>query len=162
MGKKKNKGGKQNLQHIAKPKEKSPEMLALEQEISELNNQLFSIRNKKAELEKEKKEAEKIFRQKEQAKEKQQVEVEKIKKSAFEIREAIRTIDELKLAEKSEIAKESLLALLQSDKADQNINGANDNKTLAVAVRYKLNDVVLYTEDKNLRNKASAIGIKTN
>jgi len=51
---------------------------------------------------------------------------------------------------------------LMGEKADgQNRNGQNDQEILAVAARYKLNDVVLYTEDKNLKNHATAVGIKT-
>jgi len=67
----------------------------------------------------------------------------------------------LKLAQHTESANPQILALM-GEKADgQNRNGQNDQEILAVAARYKLNDVVLYTEDKNLKNHATAVGIKT-
>lgn len=87
--------------------------------------------------------------------------VERLEREAAEIRAAIRKIEELKLAQHTESANPQILALM-GEKADgQNRNGQNDQEILAVAARYKLNDVVLYTEDKNLKNHATAAGIKT-
>lgn len=126
---------------------KSPEMLALENRRDELNAQILQVQNQKNELEKEKIQAIKS--------------VERLEREAAEIRAAIRKIEELKLAQHTESANPQILALM-GEKADgQNRNGQNDQEILAVAARYKLNDVVLYTEDKNLKNHATAAGIKT-
>ena len=126
---------------------KSPEMLALENRRDELNAQILQVQNQKNELEKEKIQAVKS--------------VERLEREAAEIRAAIRKIEELKLAQHTESANPQILALM-GEKADgQNRNGQNDQEILAVAARYKLNDVVLYTEDKNLKNHATAVGIKT-
>ena len=126
---------------------KSPEMLALENRRDELNAKILQVQNQKNELEKEKIQAVKS--------------VERLEREAAEIRAAIRKIEELKLAQHTESANPQILALM-GEKADgQNRNGQNDQEILAVAARYKLNDVVLYTEDKNLKNHATAAGIKT-
>ena len=87
--------------------------------------------------------------------------VERLEREAAEIRAAIRKIEELKLAQHTESAELGILALMGTKADGQNRNGQNDQTILAVAARYKLNDVVLYTEDKNLKNHATAVGIKT-
>ena len=87
--------------------------------------------------------------------------VERLEREAAEIRAAIRKIEELKLARHTESAEPEILALMGAKADGQNRNGQNDQAILAVAARYKLNDVVLYTKDKNLKNHATAVGIKT-
>ena len=87
--------------------------------------------------------------------------VERLEREAAEIRAAIRKIEELKLARHTESAEPEILALMGAEADGQNRNGQNDQAILAVAARYKLNDVVLYTKDKNLKNHATAVGIKT-
>ena len=87
--------------------------------------------------------------------------VERLEREAFEIREAIRQIEELKLADDSAIAHPKIVQLMGVDTRKQNRNSENDQAILAVAARYKLNDVLLYSEDKNLKNQAVAIGIQT-
>lgn len=84
-----------------------------------------------------------------------------MEREAAEIRAAIRKIEELKLARHTESAEPEILALMGAKADGQNRNGQNDQAILAVAARYKLNDIVLYTEDKNLKNHATAVGIKT-
>lgn len=140
--------------------EKTEEMWNLEREISAIQEKLFKARNQKAELDKSKKEQEKYLAKLQADEQKQQEELRKLEKEGFEIREAIRVIEELKLTENTESANAEILSLIQSDSNGKNIHSDNDDKTLAIATRYKLNDVVLYTDDKNLRNKAVAIGIK--
>jgi len=87
--------------------------------------------------------------------------VEQLEREAAEIRAAIRKIEELKLARHTESAEPEILALMGAKADWQNRNGQNDQAILAVAARYKLNDIVLYTEDKNLKNHATDVGIKT-
>lgn len=147
--KNKNKQKQQNqISGQTKPAvEKSPQRLALEKQCNELNVQILQVQNQKARLEKEKIQAEKN--------------VERLEREAAEIREAIRKIEELKLARHTESAEPEILALMGAEADGQNRNGQNDQAILAVAARYKLNDVVLYTEDKNLKNHATAAGIKT-
>ena len=127
--------------------EKSPATLALEKQRDELNAQILQVQNQKSKWEKEKIQAEKN--------------VERLEREAAEIREAIRKIEELKLARHTESAEPEILALMGAEADGQNRNGQNDQAILAVAARYKLNDIVLYTEDKNLKNHATAVGIKT-
>lgn len=127
--------------------EKSPATLALEKQRDELNAQILQVQNQKSKWEKEKIQAEKN--------------VERLEREAAEIREAIRKIEELKLARHTESAEPEILALMGAKADGQNRNGQNDQAILAVAARYKLNDIVLYTEDKNLKNHATAVGIKT-
>lgn len=147
--KNKNKQKQQNqISGQTKPAvEKSPQRLALEKQCNELNVQILQVQNQKARLEKEKIQAEKN--------------VERLEREAAEIREAIRKIEELKLARHTESAELEILALMGAEADGQNRNGQNDQAILAVAARYKLNDIVLYTEDKNLKNHATAVGIKT-
>ena len=147
--KNKNKQKQQNqISGQTKPAvEKSPHRLALEKQCNELNVQILQVQNQKARLEKEKIQAEKN--------------VERLEREAAEIREAIRKIEELKLARHTESAEPEILALMGAEADGQNRNGQNDQAILAVAARYKLNDVVLYTKDKNLKNHATAVGIKT-
>lgn len=147
--KNKNKQKQQNqISGQTKPAvEKSPQRLALEKQCNELNVQILQVQNQKARLEKEKIQAEKN--------------VERLEQEAAEIREAIRKIEELKLARHTESAEPEILALMGAEADGQNRNGQNDQAILAVAARYKLNDIVLYTEDKNLKNHATAVGIKT-
>lgn len=162
MGKKnKNRQNQQN-QMQGEPKiEKSPEMLALEQQVAVLTNKKRAIQQRRNDLEKEKRGAEteldKLANEQGQAAK----EVERLKQDGFEIREAIRKIDELKLAEYTEEALQGILSLLGNQTNQQIKNSENDDVILAVAARYKLNDVRLCTEDKNLKNKAAAIGVKT-
>ena len=147
--KNKNKQKQQNqISGQTKPAvEKSPQRLALEKQCNELNVQILQVQNQKARLEKEKIQAEKN--------------VERLEREAAEIREAIRKIEELKLARHTESAEPEILAIMGAEADGQNRNGQNDQAILAVAARYKLNDIVLYTEDKNLKNHATAVGIKT-
>ena len=147
--KNKNKQKQQNqISGQTKPAvEKSPQRLALEKQCNDLNVQILQVQNQKARLEKEKIQAEKN--------------VERLEREAAEIREAIRKIEELKLARHTESAEPEILALMGAEADGQNRNGQNDQAILAVAARYKLNDIVLYTEDKNLKNHATAVGIKT-
>ena len=161
--KNKNKQKQQNqIDGQAKPAvEKSPAMLALEKQRDELNAQILQVQNQKARLEKEKRDLDLKRQQAEKEKIQAVKSVERLEREAAEIRAAIRKIEELKLAQHTESANPQILALM-GEKADgQNRNGQNDQEILAVAARYKLNDVVLYTEDKNLKNHATAAGIKT-
>lgn len=160
--KNKNKQKQQNqISGQTKPAvEKSPQRLALEKQCNELNVQILQVQNQKARLEKEKRNLD--LKRQSVEKEKIQAEknVERLEREAAEIREAIRKIEELKLARHTESAEPEILALMGAEADGQNRNGQNDQEILAVAARYKLNDVVLYTEDKNLKNHATAAGIK--
>ncbi|MBN6076644.1 hypothetical protein HYE59_03615 [Aggregatibacter actinomycetemcomitans] len=161
--KNKNKQKPQN-QTVEKSKptiDKSPEMEALEQQRKELSTQILQIQNQKAKLEKEKRELEAKRQQAEKEKSQAEKEVERFKREAFEIREAVRRIKELSLSQNTESATPEILALMDAKTGGKNRNGQNDQSILAIAARYKLNDVVLYTEDKNLKNYAMAIGIQT-
>ena len=161
--KNKNKQKQQNqISGQTKPAvEKSPQRLALEKQCNELNVQILQVQNQKARLEKEKRNLD--LKRQSVEKEKIQAEknVERLEREAAEIREAIRKIEELKLARHTESAEPEILALMGAEADGQNRNGQNDQAILAVAARYKLNDVVLYTKDKNLKNHATAVGIKT-
>ncbi|MBN6068426.1 hypothetical protein HYE54_06580 [Aggregatibacter actinomycetemcomitans] len=140
---------------------KSPEMAALEQRRNEMNDQILHIQNQKAKLEKEKRELEAKRQQAEKEKSQAEKDVERLKREVFEIREAVRRIEQLTLSQHTESANPKILALMNAKMDGKNRNGQNDQSILAVAARYKLNDVVLYTEDKNLKNHAVAIGIQT-
>ncbi len=82
--------------------------------------------------------------------------IRKLEKESFDIREATRLIEELSLNENIENANESILKMIVSN------NKVADDEILAIAVRYKLNDVVLCTNDKILQNKAKGLGININ
>ena len=140
---------------------KSPEMLALENRRDELNAQILQVQNQKNELEKEKRDLDLKRQQAEKEKIQAEKSVEQLEREAAEIRAAIRKIEELKLARHTESAEPEILALMGAKADWQNRNGQNDQAILAVAARYKLNDIVLYTEDKNLKNHATDVGIKT-
>lgn len=141
--------------------EKSPEILALERKISELANKKRELENQKANLNKQKQQAEKIANQTVNEHETAQKELDKLKNESFEIREAVRNIEELALAKYSEQANAYILALLGVSEQNTSYNSQNDNAILAVALRHKLTDVVLYSDDKNLKNKATAYDIQT-
>lgn len=157
--KNKNKQKQQNqISGQTKPAvEKSPQRLALEKQRDELKAQILQVQNQKDRLEKEKRDLQLVEKEKIQA----EKNVERLEREAAEIREAIRKIEELKLARHTESAEPEILALMGAEADGQNRNGQNDQAILAVAARYKLNDIVLYTEDKNLKNHATAVGIKT-
>lgn len=161
--KNKNKQKQQNqINGQAKPAvEKSPVRLALEKQHDELNAQILQVQNQKARLEKEKHDLDLKRQQAEKEKNQAEQSVEQSEQKAAEIRAAIRKIEELKLARHTESAEPEILALMGAEADGQNRNGQNDQAILAVAARYKLNDIVLYTEDKNLKNHATAVGIKT-
>ena len=161
--KNKNKQKQQNqIDGQAKPAvEKSPARLALEKQRDELNAQILQVQNQKARLEKEKRDLDLKRQQAEKEKIQAEKSVERLEREAAEIRAAIRKIEELKLARHTESAEPEILALMGAEADGQNRNGQNDQAILAVAARYKLNDVVLYTKDKNLKNHATAVGIKT-
>lgn len=95
------------------------------------------------------------------AQETAQKELDKLNNEGFEIREAVRKIEELALSKHSEQSKDEILALLGGNEQNTPKNSQNDNAILAVALRHKLSEVVLYTEDKNLKNKAVSYGIHT-
>lgn len=160
---KKNKQNRQNQTQVPKkiPVEKTPEMLALERKIAELADKKRNAQNRKSELEKEKRLAETELNKAEKEWEQADNKLKRRQQEAFEIRNAVRKIDELKLAEHTEDARTEILSILTGKTGDQVKNNQNDDAILAVAARYKLNDVLLYSEDKNLKNKAAAIGIKT-
>lgn len=165
----KNKKNKQNanLHSNSQPKqnppkaEKSPEILALERKISELANKKRELENQKSDLNRQKQQAEKSAKQADNEHETAQKELDKLNNEGFEIREAVRNIEELALAQYSEQANGDILALLGVNEQNTPKNSQNDNEILAVALRHKLADVVLYSDDKNLKNKATAYGIKT-
>ena len=164
MAKKNNNNQKQQNQidGQAKPAvEKSPERLALEKQRDELNAQILQVQNQKSKWEKEKRDLDLKRQQAEKEKIQAEKSVERLEREAAEIRAAIRKIEELKLARHTESAEPEILALMGAKADGQNRNGQNDQTILAVAARYKLNDVVFYTEDKNLKNHATAVGIKT-
>lgn len=161
--KNKNKQKQQNqIGGQAKPTvAKSPKMLALEKQRDELNAQIMQVQNQKSKWEKEKRDLDLKRQQAEKEKIQAEKSVERLEREAAEIRAAIRKIEELKLAQHTESAKPGIVALMGATADGQNRNGQNDQAILAVAARYKLNDIVLYTEDKNLKNHATAVGIKT-
>lgn len=159
MAKKNNNNQKQQNQIDGQAKsavEKSPAT-----QRDELNSQILQVQNQKASLEKEKRDLDLKRQQAEKEKIQAEKNVERLEREAAEIREAIRKIEELKLARHTESAEPEILALMGAEADGQNRNGQNDQAILAVAARYKLNDIVLYTEDKNLKNHATAVGIKT-
>lgn len=161
---KKNKQNRQNQipSQVKPPIEKSPEMLVLEQKIAELADKKQTFQNRKSKLEKEKRFAETELSKAEKEQEQADKELNRLQQEAFEIREAIRKIGELKLAENTEEAQTEILSILLGSKTNnQAKNSQNDDAILAVAARYKMNDVLLYSEDKNLKNKATSIGIKS-
>ena len=141
--------------------EKSPEILALERKISELANQKRKLENQKSTLNKQKQQAEKSAKQADTEQETAQKELDKLRNEGFEIREAVRKIEELALSKHSEQSKDEILALLGGNEQNTPKNSQNDNAILAVALCHKLSEVVLYTEDKNLKNKAVSYGIHT-
>ena len=139
--------------------EKSPEMLVIEQKITELTQKKILLEAQKSELNNKKSHAESNMRETE----KKQLEttrvLENLEAEAYEIREAIRNIENLKLATNIESARDEILSLISKGTQSNFKNSQNDDELLAVALSYKLNDVVLYTKDKNLKNKAPAFGI---
>jgi rRNA-processing protein FCF1 len=81
--------------------------------------------------------------------------VDDVREKGYKIREALRKIEELKLAEHLQSESPAILAMVvEQEKL------VADDKILSVAARYKFNDVLLYTEDRNLKSKAISIGIK--
>lgn len=141
--------------------EKSPEMLALERKISELADKKRQLEHQKSDLQKQKSQFEKQVRQAETEQETAKKELDKLNNEGFEIREAIRKIEELALSKHSEQANGKILALLGLNEPNTPKNSQNDNAILAVALRHKLNEVVLYSDDKNLKNKAISYDIQT-
>lgn len=142
-------------------KDKSPEMLELEKEIEQLKSDLLKQRNEKADLDRQKQIRERELKTLQTELVQQKQKITDLEKSAFEVREAVRKIGELNLFEFTETADEDLLVLVQAGNKPKTQNEGNDDKALAVAARYKLNDLIFYTEDKNLKNKATSMGIKT-
>lgn len=139
----------------------SPELKALEQRMGELVKDRKEWEEKKFALNKQKQQAEKSAKQADTEQETAQKEFNKLELEGFEIREAVRKIEELALSKYSEQANGDILALLGVDEQNTPKNSQNDNAILAVALRHKLNEVVLYSDDKNLKNKAIAYGIQT-
>lgn len=139
----------------------SPELKALEQRIGELVKDRKEWEEKKSALNKQKQQAEKSAKQADTEQETAQKELAKLNSEGFEIREAVRKIEELALSKYSEQANSEILALLGENEQNSSKNSQNDNVILAVALRYKLNEVMLYSDDKNLKNKAIAYGIQT-
>lgn len=139
----------------------SPELKALEQRIGELVKDRKEQEEKKSTLNKQKQQAEKSAKQADTEQETVQKELDKLNNEGFEIREAVRKIEELALSKHSEQSKDEILALLGGNEQNTPKNSQNDNAVLAVALRHKLSEVVLYTEDKNLKNKAVSYGIHT-
>lgn len=137
----------------------SPELKTLEQKISELVRKRKEWEEKKSALNKQKMQAEKFASQADEEQENTQNELDKLKCEGYEIREAVRKIEELALSRHSEQANKDILELLGRNAVNVPKNSDNDNIILAVALRYKLNDVVLYSKDKNLKNKAISYGI---
>ena len=134
-------------------------MLVIEQKITELTQKKILLEAQKSELNNKKSHAESNMRETE----KKQLEttrvLENLEAEAYEIREAIRNIENLKLATNIESARDEILSLISKGTQSNFKNSQNDDELLAVALSYKLNDVVLYTKDKNLKNKATAFGI---
>ena len=139
----------------------SPELKTLEQRIGELVKDCKEWEEKKSTLNKQKQQAEKSAKQADTEQETAQKELDKLNNEGFEIREAVRKIEELALSKHSEQSKNEILALLGGNEQNTPKNSQNDNAILAVALRHKLSEVVLYTEDKNLKNKAVSYGIHT-
>lgn len=77
--------------------------------------------------------------------------MDKLNNEGFEIREAVRKIEELALPKHSEQSNDEILALLSGNEQNTPKNSQNDNVILAVALRHKLNEVMLYSDDKNLK-----------
>lgn len=82
-------------------------------------------------------------------------EIRQLEGKIYKIRDASRIIDELKISEYSEEENPVILAMIIGQE-----QCVADDKILAVVARYKLNDVLFYTEDKILKSKATSIGIK--
>jgi rRNA-processing protein FCF1 len=115
-----------------------------------------SLTARKIDLDKQKQASEKDLKKAESEQTKVNHEVRKLKENGYKIREASRKIEELKLAEHLKEENREILNLVVGGELP-----VADDKILAVAAQYKLNDVLLFTEDKGLRSKAISIGIKT-
>lgn len=139
--------------------EKSPEMLAIEQKITDLTQKKTQLEVQKSELNNKKSHAESNMRETEKNQQEAIRLLADLEDDAYEIREAIRNIEKLKLANNIESARDEILYLISKGTQITYKNSQNDDELLAVALSYKLNDVVLYTKDKNLKNKATAFGI---
>lgn len=120
-----------------------------EVEIKSLKSEKLALENKKLVL------SEKLIKVKE-GQNRLKKNLEKLTDNSYRIREASRKIEELKLADHLKAENPEIFSMI----VEQN-NQVADDKILAVAASYKLNDVILYTEDRNLRIKATSIGIKT-
>ena len=87
-----------------------------------------------------------------------QIKIEKNRKEIdekfFKIRKAARQLSELQFEKVGENV-DILEMIVESATA------VADDKILAVACAYKLNDITLYTGDNILKAKAKSIGIKT-
>ncbi|WML88731.1 PIN domain-containing protein [Thiothrix subterranea] len=114
------------------------------------------LKNEKTVLEKQKQTIEKDWIKAENNQTKLSQDIDQLKEKGYKIREALRKIEELKLAEHSQSESPAILAMVVEQE-----KMVADDKILSIAARYKLNDVVLYTEDRNLKSKATSIGIKT-
>lgn len=113
------------------------------------------LKNEKNILEKQKQTIEKDWIKAENNQAKLRQDIDQLKEKGYKIREALRKIEELKLAEHLQSEIPAILAMVVEQE-----KSVADDKILSVAARYKLNDIVLYTEDRNLKSKAISIGIK--
>jgi rRNA-processing protein FCF1 len=118
--------------------------------------EIRSLTARKIDLDKQKQASEKDWKKAEGDQARIIHEIRKLKEKGYKIREASRKIEELKLAEHLKAENPEILRLV----VEKEISVADD-KILAVAAQYKLNDVLLFTEDRDLRSKAISIGIKT-
>jgi rRNA-processing protein FCF1 len=113
------------------------------------------LKTEKNVLEKQKQTIEKDWKKAKHNQDMLRQDVDDVREKGYKIREALRKIEELKLAEHLQSESPAILAMVvEQEKL------VADDKILSVAARYKFNDVLLYTEDRNLKSKAISIGIK--
>jgi len=80
--------------------------------------------------------------------------INKPTEKSAQARKAIARINDITDSDHFEVEKPLLLSKSE-------VNLTNDKKILSVAAYYRLNDVILVTDDKNLRNLASSEGISS-
>lgn len=116
-------------------------------------DEIKKINAEKAELEKTKKLAEQELKKVKEEQSKIEKNRKEIDEKAYKIRKAANQLSELKFESVDE--NQDILNILEPTKA------IADDKILAVACAYKLNDITLYTGDNILKAKANSIGLKT-
>lgn len=147
--------GKRELKKIKKTTDTDKEQIKqYNLKLTSLEKDIREITDEKKLLEETKKHTEKELKKIED----EQIKIEKSRKEIdekfFKIREAARQLSELQFEQVGENV-DILEMIVESATA------VADDKILAVACAYKLNDITLYTGDNILKAKANSIGIKT-